>query len=66
MCFLSGYKFIIGGNTCFISVYKWLKVCYKCVISVFVAIFGIKLIFGLTGLRTKRWVPALERILDDM
>ena len=25
---------------------------YKCVISVLVAIFGIKLIFGLTGLRT--------------
>ena len=25
---------------------------YQCVLSVFVAIFGIKLIFGLTGLRT--------------
>ena len=34
----------------FISV---LEMCYKCVINkCFVAIFGIKLIFGLTGLRT--------------
>ena len=28
------------------------KFFYKCVISVFVVIFGIQLIFGLTGLRT--------------
>ena len=38
MCITGGYKCVISG--------------YKCVISVLVAIFGIKLIFGLTGLRT--------------
>ena len=32
--------------------YKCFISGYKCVISVLVAIFGIKLIFGLTGLRT--------------
>ena len=43
------YKYAISGHGCFIS-------GYQCVISVlcpgFVAIFGIQLIFGLTGLRT--------------
>ena len=32
--------------------YKCVISGYKCVISVFVVIFGIKLIFGLTGLQT--------------
>ena len=40
---------LISRYMCAISI---LEVCYKCFISVFVAIFGINLIFGLTGPRT--------------
>ena len=39
------YKCVISDYRCFIS-------GYKCVVCVFAAIFGIKLIFGLTGLQT--------------
>ena len=52
------YKCVISSYKCVISVlcdyvfYKCVISGYKCVICVFVAIFGKKLIFGLTGLRT--------------
>ena len=54
--FISVCKCFIGGHRCVICLlyvfYKCFTSGYKCVISVFVAIFGIQLIFGLTGFRT--------------
>ena len=46
------YKCFLSACMCSLSGYICITCGYKCVISVLVAIFGIKLIFGLTGLRT--------------